>query len=109
MGSRLRAMEVTPQVHDSRLKQALILTMHTDPDATVRLNALAVLIRYSYDQQIENALLATLKDDEDVQMRLTAMEELARRDVGLDAIRNAVGDDESDAVKAILRQASVSF
>jgi hypothetical protein len=109
MGSQLRAMEVSPQMRDSRLKQALILTMHNDPDATVRLNALDVIVRYPYDQQIENALLETLKNDEDVQMRLTAMEELARRDVGLDTIRNAVGDEKTEAARAILREAAVSF
>lgn len=109
MGSRLRAMEITPQVHDSRLKEALILTMHNDPDATVRLNALGVLIRYPYDRQIENALLKTLGQDEDVQMRLTAMQELARRNVGPDTIRDAVGNDNADAAMAILRQAAVTY
>lgn len=109
MGSRLRAMEATPAIDDSRLKEALIVTMLNDPDATVRLNALGVLARYPYNEQSQDALLQTLGNDEDVQMRLTALEELARRNVGSEMIREAVGENASQGTKAILRQASISY
>ena len=109
MGSRLRAMEATPAIGDSRLKEALIVTMLNDPDATVRLNAIGVLARYPYDKQSQDALLQTLGHDEDVQMRLTALEELARRNVGPEMIREAIGEDAPQGTKAILREASVSF
>jgi len=109
MGSRLRAMEATPSIGDRRLKEALIVTMLNDPDASVRLNALGVLALYPYDEQSQEALLQSLGHDEDVQMRLTALEELARRNAGPEMIREAVGGDASAGTKAILRQASISF
>jgi hypothetical protein len=109
MGSRLRAMEATPSIGDARLKEALIVTMLNDPDASVRLNALGVLARYPYNAQSQDALLQTLGQDEDVQMRLTALEELARWNVGSEMIREAVGDDASQGTQAILREASISF
>ncbi|MBU8872012.1 MAG: zf-HC2 domain-containing protein [Gemmatimonadales bacterium] len=109
MGSRLRAMEVTPQLQDGRLKEALITTMLTDSDPTVRINAMAVLARYPYDQQNQDALLQTLGRDQDVQMRLMAMEELARRNVGMEIIREAVGPEDPNGTMAILHQASISF
>ena len=109
MGSRLRAMEATPPIGDVRLKEALVVTMLDDPDASVRLNALEVLARYPYDELSRDALLQSLGHDEDVQIRLTALEELARWNVGPEMIREAVGEDASQGTKAILRQASFSF
>ncbi len=109
MGSRLRAMEVTPPIQDSRLKEALIATMLNDADPTVRLNALAVLSKYPYDQKNQDALLQTLGQDQDVQMRLNALEELARANVGMETIRNAVGENDPNGTMAILHQASVSY
>jgi hypothetical protein len=109
MGSRLRAMEATAPLGDRRLKEALIVTMLNDSDATVRLSALGVLARYPYDSQSQDALLQILGQDQDAQMRLTALEELARRNVGPEIIRDAAQDNDPQGTMAILRQASISF
>jgi len=109
LGSRLRAMKVTPQLRDDRLKEALVATMLDDPDPAVRINALAVLAQYPYDQHSQDALIQTLRQDQDVQMRLTALDELARQNVGLETIRNAVGDDDPNGTMALLHQAAMKF
>lgn len=109
MGSRLSAMAATPAMQDDSLKEALVMTMLNDPDPTVRLNAMAVLNQYPYDQNSQEAYLQTLSQDQDVQMRLTALEELARRNVGMETIREAVGKEDPNGTMAILRQASITF
>lgn len=109
MGSRLQAMEVTPGIRDDHLKDALIVTMLDDPDATVRLSALDVIARYPYDPEIEMALLRTLAEDQDVQMRLTAMEELVRHEVGAETIRDAVGETDPNGTMAIVRPAMSTY
>jgi hypothetical protein len=109
MGSRLQAMEVTPAISDGRLKEALIYTMINDQDVAVRLNALAVLARYPYDQKSQDALLQTLGQDPDVQMRILAMDELARREVGDETIRQAMGDNNLQGNRAILKPAVLKY
>lgn len=107
MGSQLRAMEVAAPLGDSRLKEALIVTMLNDSDPTVRLAALGVMSQYPHDQQSQEALLQVLGQDQNVQMRLSALEELARRNVGQETIREAVGENGPEGTMAILRQASI--
>lgn len=109
MGSRLRAMEVTPQMEDDRLKDALIATMLYDSDVAVRINALAVLVRYPYDRTSQDALLQALGQDQDVQMRLTVLEELGRQKVDPETIREAVGKYDPDRNMAVMHKATASF
>ena len=90
LGSRFGAMDVTPQIMDRQLEEAVAFTMHNDPSLTVRLNALAALARYPYDGRIQDAMLQTLKQDSEVQMRLLALEHLTRQHVGQETIRNTV-------------------
>jgi hypothetical protein len=108
-GSRLQAMEVAPQLRDELLKEALVTTMLNDPDPTVRINALAVLAQYPFDQRSEAAFIQTLRQDQDVQMRLTVLEELVRRNVNQEIIRDAVGQNDPDGTMAYLHQASLKF
>ncbi len=107
LGARFSAMEQTLGISDTRLKDAMVLTMQSDPSLAVRLNALSVLTRYPYDAQIEEALLKTVSSDPEVQMRLLAVEYLAAREVGIETIRGAVGDDGTPADRAILQQVSL--
>lgn len=106
LGSRVNAMELTAQITDDRLKRAMILTMHSDPSLTVRVNALAVLKRYPYDDEIQTAMLKTLSDDPEVQMRLLALEYLAAQEVGMEKIRGALEEDASPAGRAVLQEVS---
>lgn len=92
MGSQFRAMDLTSDIMDERLKQALILTLHNDPDPTVRLNALEALAQHPYGETVQSAFLQVLGQDQDVQMRLTAIEHLSHRQVDLQTIRSAVGE-----------------
>jgi hypothetical protein len=109
IGSRLRAMEVTPRIRDQRLKNALISTMLNDPDAAVRINALEVLARYPFDQNSRNALLQTLGQARDVQLRLTILEELLRQNVDIDTIRAVVDTSDPEGDGAYLRHATDIF
>jgi hypothetical protein len=106
MGSQFGAMELTPEMSDARLKEALILTMHDDPDPTVRLNALDVLSRYPYDLRTQQALLRTLGRDQEVQMRLLALEQLSAHRVGIETIEATVADAGFASDFAVLERAS---
>ncbi|MCP4574123.1 MAG: zf-HC2 domain-containing protein [bacterium] len=109
MGSRLKAMEVTPRLNDDRLQAALIMTVLGDPDVTVRVNALAVLTEYADDELNREALLQVLGRDPDVQMRLLALEELKRRNVGAETLRDAAGANEFEGTPAVLRQVAAEL
>ncbi len=109
IGSRLRAMEITPRIQDDHLKSALLVTMQDDLNAAVRLGALTALCRYPYDRQIEDALLGALAQDQDVQMRLTALEVLARQNVGLEVIHDAVGEEDPNGTMALMRPITTRF
>ncbi len=104
LGSRLRAMEVAPQIRDELLKEALVSTMLNDPDPTVRVNALAVLAKYPFDQNSQDALVQTVSQDQDVQMRLTAMEELKKQNVSRETISKAVNENDGDGVLMYLHE-----
>ena len=109
IGSRLGAMEVTPQIRDKGLKDALISTMLHDPDAAVRINALEVLSRYPFDRTSQDALLQTLGQTEDVQLRLTVLDELLRQNVDLAIIQDAVGQKDPGGEAAYLNPAGELF
>jgi len=106
LGSRMGAMDVSAQIEDRRLQDALVLTMHHDPSLTVRLNALSSLARYPYDGQVQDALLTTLSNDQEVQMRLLALDQLGRQHVGLETIRSALGEEALRSDPAILQRVS---
>ncbi len=105
-GSRFGALDITPQITDRRLADAVAYTMHNDPSLTVRLNALAALARYPYDGRVQDALLQTLKQDPEVQMRLLALEHLTRQHVGQETIRNAVNEAGLASDAAVLEHLS---
>ncbi len=105
LGTRMKAMQMTPQIMDGRLKDALIITMHSDPDLAVKLEALSVLNRYPYDATIQKALLTTLQKDEAVQMRLLALDYLADQRVDPETIRQTITETELEGDVAVMRHA----
>lgn len=106
LGSRMGAMEVSAQINDRRLQDALVLTMHRDPSLTVRLNALSSLAQYPYDGRVQEALLTTLSNDQEVQMRLLALDQLGHQHVGQETIRSALGEEALRSDPAILQRVS---
>lgn len=106
LGSRITAMELTGEILDPRLKEALIFTLHNDPDLAVRTEAMAVLGRYPYDTDIQDALLTTLREDSEVQMRLLALEYLSGKQVNMETIRRAIRERKMDSDPAVLQYAS---
>jgi HEAT repeat protein len=90
MGTRLKAMTLTRDIMDARLREAVVFTLHHDPSLAVRLAALAVLSDYPFDGAIQEALLVTLREDESVLVRLRALEHLAAHRVSPDALHNAI-------------------
>jgi hypothetical protein len=92
LGERIKAMKIAPDLQDARLQEALIYTLHNDPNLAVRLQALGVLSRGPLDAATQDALLRTLRDDTSVQARLLALDALAAHHVDPEAIRRAVSE-----------------
>jgi len=90
MGHRLEAMEMTDVAADARVRQAVIYTLHHDPELAVRLKALEVIARGGPGPDVRAALLGTLRQDTSVQMRLRALEHLAAMETDGQAIREAI-------------------
>jgi hypothetical protein len=109
MGARFKAMQVAPRLRDDRLQQALIATVLGDPEVAVRINALAVLMEYPDDQAGREALLQVLGGDPDVQMRLMALEELKRRSVPPETLRDAARANDYEGTQAVLREVATSL
>ncbi len=105
LGTRLRAVALSPELDDTRLRDALIHAMHDDPDLAVRLKALEVLSGNPDDEPVRTALLTTLRDDEAVQMRLLALESLVGRQVDPALIRQAIDAVDQDSDAAVLQHA----
>ncbi len=76
-GVRLRAVSAmaAPAVPrpDREIRSALILTLRTDPNAGVRKEALAALLRLPPDSDVKNALLNTLMSDRNPGLRIAAI------------------------------------
>jgi hypothetical protein len=106
LGSRITAMELTGEILDPKLREALIYTLHKDPDLAVRTEALSVLGRYPYDSDIQDALLTTLREDAEVQMRLLALEYLSGKKVNMETIRRTIRERRMDSDPAVLQYAS---
>ncbi|MBN2431341.1 MAG: hypothetical protein JXQ27_07690 [Acidobacteria bacterium] len=90
MGHRLEAMDMTDVAADARIRQAVIYTLHHDPELAVRLKALEVVARGGPGPDVQAALLGTLRQDTSVQMRLRALEHLAAMETDGQAIREAI-------------------
>ena len=106
LGTRLQAMELTPEILDPALQEALVFTMHHDPALAVRLEAMAVLSRHPFDARVREALLATLREDEAVQMRLLALETLAGQEVDPSQLERVIREAGQESDPAVLMYAA---
>jgi hypothetical protein len=105
VGNRLKAMGLTEQITDPKLRDAVIFALRHDPNVAVRIKAFEVLSRYPFDGSVQDALLATLKADESVQMRFHALEYLAARHVSLEKLRRTIDEGGLESDPAILQRA----
>jgi len=105
LGTRLKAVAMTTDIMDARLRQAVIFAMHNDPHLAVRLEAFEVMTRYPFDLDVQKALLSTLQHDESVQMRFQALEYLTGQQVGAETLRRTIDAAELDSNDAILQRA----
>jgi hypothetical protein len=105
LGTRLKAMDLTEQVADARLKEAVIFALRHDPNLTVRLKALEVLSQCPFDFDVQNALLETLKGDASVQMRFAALETLAGRSVSADVLLRTIDEGGLESDPAVMQRA----
>lgn len=105
MGSKMKAMALTPEIMDPKLKEALVFTLHNDPVPAVRIEALSILSQYPYDDEVQAALLKTLRQDETVQIRLLALEYLAGRQVNPETILQTIKEAELESDVALLQHA----
>ncbi len=95
-GSRLEAVSFASNVHETKVKQALLFAMRNDENLAVRLRALDILSAQPGDAEIDAAVLATLRDDESVQMRMQALDYLAARSVDRDLLRRTIEERGAD-------------
>lgn len=105
LGSRMKAMEMVPATMDPKLEEALVYTMHHDPELAVRLEALSVLTRFPYNESVQTALLTTLRQDESVQMRLLALEKLADKQIQMETLEQVIGDANMESDPAVKQYA----
>ncbi len=101
MGAQLQAIGLTQEIMDPKLRDAVIFTLHHDPNLAVRLKAIAVLSEFPFDKTLQQAILTTLSQDVSVQIRMQALELLRARRVSPEAIRQCVleaGPGRDDAV-----------
>ena len=101
-GARLRAMELSAENLEPKLKEALLLAMRNDQSLAVRLEALSILSPRLTDPDVQTAVLATLRDDESVQMRLLALDALAAHSVDRRRLREAIREKERPGDEALM-------
>jgi hypothetical protein len=108
VGSKMKAMAMAmaPEIMDPKIKEALIFTMHNDPNLAVRMEAMSVLSKSPYDSDIQKAFLTTLRGDEEVQMRLQALEYLAEKKVNMNTLRRAIELPQLESDTAVLQYAA---
>jgi hypothetical protein len=106
VGSRMKAMALAPEIMDPKLKEAVVFTMHNDPNLVVRMEAMSVLSKSPYDAAIQKAFLTTLREDQEVQMRLQALEYLAGKQVNINTIRKAIEEPQLESDTAVMQYAT---
>ncbi|MBU1701635.1 MAG: hypothetical protein KJ970_05835 [Candidatus Eisenbacteria bacterium] len=99
-------MAVVPQLRDPRLEEALVYTLHNDPNQVVRLKAMTALEQQTFDSTVKDALLITLKNDPAVQLRLKALEALSSQAVEADAIWQAIRSSDQEGNPAVVQYAA---
>jgi hypothetical protein len=105
LGMRLKAMQLSPDLRDPGLAEALVYTLHHDPSLAVRSEARAVLARYPFDATVREALLVTLREDVAVQMRLLALEALAEHRISRETIERTIREAGLQSDPAVLQRA----
>jgi len=105
-GEKIKAMALAPEVMVPNITEALIFTMHHDPNLAVRMEAMSVLKISPYDSIIQKAFLTTLRGDEEVQMRLQALEYLAENQVNMNTIRRTIELSQLESDTAVLQHAT---
>jgi hypothetical protein len=100
-GARLKAMSYAGGRMESKVKDALIFTLHQDPSLAVRLKALTILADHLDDGDVEAAVLGALQDDESVQMRLLALDYLAAHDHDRSRIREVIEENQRPGAEAL--------
>lgn len=108
VGSKMKAMAMAmaPEIMDPKIREALIFTMHNDPNLAVRMEAMSVLSRSPYDSVLQKAFLTTLRGDDEVQMRLQALEYLAEKKVNMNTLRRAIELPQLESDTAVLQYAT---
>jgi hypothetical protein len=105
-GSKMKAIALAPKVMDPNIKEALIFTMHHDPNLAVRMASMSVLSKSPYDSIVQKAFLTTLRVDEEVQMRLQALEYLAQNQVNMNTLRRAIELPQLESDAAVWQHAT---
>ncbi|HKQ62470.1 MAG TPA: hypothetical protein VJS92_14360 [Candidatus Polarisedimenticolaceae bacterium] len=101
-GARLRALSYAGSSLEPKVREAMILSLRSDPSLAVRLKALELLADHLRQSDVKEAVLATLRDDDSVQMRLLALDALAAHRVDRDLIRDVIHEGARPGDEALL-------
>jgi hypothetical protein len=96
-------MELAQELQDARLREALMVVMHNDPEPVVRLEALRQIRRDPDTARVQEALLRTLRDDRSVQLRLAALEALVMQQADPQRVRQAIEAVDPVGDRAVLQ------
>jgi hypothetical protein len=80
-GYRLDAVLLSSKFTDTKIKEALIYSLHYDENPAIRSNALDVLAEMDFEPIIQNALIKVLREEEQVNMRLKVIDVLAQKNI----------------------------
>lgn len=98
LGTELKAISYSEDMLDSKIKDALIFSMHNAPILAVRMNALQNLTKYKQDDDVKSAFLKVLSKEESVKMRLTALDYFNENKIDADTLESII--ESSDMKKS---------
>ncbi len=104
-GERMRALELAALSGNTRLTEALLITLHHDPNPTVRMGALAALAERERSEEITRGLLASLRDDQSVQVRMLALDQLVKQTLDLDTLEETIEQGKGASNFALFQRA----
>lgn len=104
VAERLRAIEISATNGDSRLREALALSLAHDPSVAVRIEALNALAVLPGAESGQAALLQALRADPSVQIRLMALEQLVAQQADIEQLRQVIRSGQQESDPALLQR-----
>jgi len=85
-GYRMVALDISENVIDPKIKEALIFTALYDENSAVRTKALEILGELKLDQKLQDAFIKILNNESSVAMKLMTLDILAKNNISSNAL-----------------------